>query len=75
MSANPADRSFLRMALGHPAFVTGFVLSALFVILALVSFVWTPFDPTKLDIASKLKNAIACSIGLEQIISAAICFP
>jgi peptide/nickel transport system permease protein len=55
MSANPADRGFLRMALGHPAFVTGFVLSALFVILALVSFVWTPFDPTRLDIVSKLK--------------------
>jgi peptide/nickel transport system permease protein len=56
MSANPIDRSFLRMALGHPAFVTGFVLSAFFVILALVSFVWTPFDPTKLDIASKLRT-------------------
>lgn len=56
MSANPTDRSFLRMALGHPAFVTGFVLSAFFVILALASFVWTPFDPTKLDIASKLKT-------------------
>lgn len=56
MSTNPTDRSFLRMALGHPAFVTGFVLSAFFVILALVSFVWTPFDPTKLDIASKLQT-------------------
>lgn len=56
MSANPTDRSFMRMALGHPAFVTGFVLSAFFVILALASFVWTPFDPTKLDIASKLKT-------------------
>jgi peptide/nickel transport system permease protein len=56
MSANPIDRSFLRMAFGHPAFVTGFVLSAFFVILALVSFVWTPFDPTKLDIASKLRT-------------------
>ncbi len=56
MSANPTDRSFLRMVLGHPAFVTGFVLSAFFVILALASFVWTPFDPTKLDIASKLKT-------------------
>jgi len=56
MSANPADRSFLRMALGHRAFVTGFLLSALFVALALVSFIWTPFDPTKLDIAGKLKT-------------------
>jgi peptide/nickel transport system permease protein len=30
MSANPIDRSFLKMALGHPAFVLGFVLSAMF---------------------------------------------
>lgn len=56
MSANPSDRSFLRMALGHPAFVTGFLLSALFVALALVSFIWTPFDPTKLSIATKLQT-------------------
>jgi peptide/nickel transport system permease protein len=44
------------MALGHPAFVLGFVLSALFIALALVSFIWTPFDPTRLDIAGKLKG-------------------
>ncbi|WP_394691301.1 ABC transporter permease [Hoeflea sp.] len=56
MSTNPTDHSFLRMALGHPAFVTGFVLSVFFVILALLSFVWTPFDPTKLDIAAKLQT-------------------
>ena len=56
MSVDPANRSLLRTALGHPAFVTGFLLSALFVVLALVSFIWTPFDPTKLDIANKLKT-------------------
>ena len=56
MSADPANRSVLHTALGHPAFVTGFLLSALFVVLALVSFIWTPFDPTKLDIAGKLKT-------------------
>lgn len=55
MTTTSRDLSFVRMALGHPAFVTGFVLSAFFVILALVSFVWTPFDPTRLDIAGKLK--------------------
>jgi peptide/nickel transport system permease protein len=56
MSMNPTDRSFLKMALGHPAFVLGFVLSAMFIVLALVSFVWTPFDPTRLDIAGKLRG-------------------
>ena len=52
----PTERTFARMALGHPAFLIGFVLSAFFVALALISFVWTPFDPTKLSIASKLQT-------------------
>ncbi|SOE17048.1 peptide/nickel transport system permease protein [Hoeflea halophila] len=56
MTAASPDRSFLRAALGHPAFVIGFALSLLFIALALVSFVWTPFDPTKLAIANKLKT-------------------
>jgi peptide/nickel transport system permease protein len=56
MSASPLDRSFPHMAFRHPAFVTGFVLSAFFVALALVSLVWTPFDPTRIDIASKLQT-------------------
>jgi peptide/nickel transport system permease protein len=56
MSTQTSSRSFLRMAAGHPAFVIGFSLSALFIVLALVSFIWTPFDPTKLDIAGKLKT-------------------
>lgn len=54
--AMSTDRTFLRMALGHPAFVIGFVLSSFFVALALISFVWTPFDPTKLSIANKLQT-------------------
>jgi peptide/nickel transport system permease protein len=49
------DRGFLRAALGHPAFIAGFVLSAFFVLLALVSFLWTPFDPAQLDIPQKLQ--------------------
>ena len=57
MSRLPStDRSFVRMALGHRAFVVGFLLSAFFVLLALISFVWTPFDPTKLSIATKLQT-------------------
>lgn len=56
MSTQSANPTFLRMAAGHPAFVIGFALSALFIALALVSFIWTPFDPTKLAIADKLKG-------------------
>ncbi|MBU4531693.1 MAG: ABC transporter permease [Alphaproteobacteria bacterium] len=44
------------MALGHPAFVIGCALSSFFIALALISFVWTPFDPTKLSIPTKLQT-------------------
>ncbi|MCY0092904.1 ABC transporter permease [Hoeflea ulvae] len=50
------NRSFIQMALGHRAFVIGVVLSGFFILLALLSFVWTPFDPTKLSIATKLRT-------------------
>lgn len=50
------ERSFLRLAIGHPAFVTGFALSALFVAMALISLVWTPFDPARLAISNKLQT-------------------
>ncbi|MDF1610411.1 ABC transporter permease [Hoeflea sp. YIM 152468] len=50
------DRSILKMALSHRSLVIGFLLTAFFVLLALLSLVWTPFDPTKLSIATKLKG-------------------
>ncbi|WP_299869056.1 ABC transporter permease [uncultured Hoeflea sp.] len=56
MRGDHSEHSFVRTAIGHPAFVTGFVLSALFVALALISFVWTPFDPTRLAISNKLQS-------------------
>ncbi|WP_420407639.1 ABC transporter permease [Hoeflea sp.] len=54
-AAASTDQGFLRAALRHPAFVTGLVLAAFFVLLALISFLWTPFDPTRLDIPGKLQ--------------------
>lgn len=56
MRGDHSEHSFVRTAIGHPAFATGFVLSALFVALALISFVWTPFDPTRLAISNKLQS-------------------
>jgi hypothetical protein len=75
MSANPIDRSFLRMALGHPAFVTGFVLSAFFVILGacLLCLDAVRSDQARHRIEAPERHRF--SIGLERIISAAICFP
>ncbi|MBW3099061.1 ABC transporter permease [Pseudohoeflea coraliihabitans] len=60
MSAPPADRNaegnFLGAALRHPAFIAGLVLTLLFVGAALLSYLWTPYDPTRLDIAAKLQT-------------------
>ncbi|MES3004386.1 MAG: ABC transporter permease [Pseudomonadota bacterium] len=50
----PQGPGFLRRALGHRSFVIGAVLSALLVIAALLSFVWTPHSPYEVDMPSKL---------------------
>lgn len=57
-SAN-TETGFFRAAIGHPAFMAGLVLSAVFVLAALLSFVWTPFDPGKMAIADKLQGPSA----------------
>lgn len=53
------EPGLLHSALRHPAFVAGLALSLLFVAAALVSFLWTPFDPSKMAIADKLKSPSA----------------
>lgn len=42
-------------ALRSPSFIIGLVLTLLFTVAALMSFVWTPFDVTQLNIANKLQ--------------------
>lgn len=42
-------------ALRSPSFMIGLVLTLIFTVAALLSFVWTPFDVTQLNIANKLK--------------------
>jgi len=50
----------IRAALRNRSFMIGAFLALVFIGAALISFVWTPFDVTKLDIAHKLQtpNAI-----------------
>jgi peptide/nickel transport system permease protein len=43
------------VALGHPRFATGLVITTLFVAMAALSLFWTPQAPAKLRIAMKLK--------------------
>jgi peptide/nickel transport system permease protein len=57
--ARDREHGLIGAALRHPAFVAGLALSLLFVAAALVSFVWTPFDPAKMAIADKLKSPSA----------------
>jgi peptide/nickel transport system permease protein len=42
-------------AFSHPSFVVGLVLSALIVLAALVSLVWTPMDPARMNILARLR--------------------
>ena len=47
--------AFLKTALRNKSFATGFVITCVVVLMAAISFVWTPYDVTDLDIGSKLK--------------------
>ena len=49
----------VRAALRSPSFMIGLVLTVIFVVAALLSFVWTPYDVTNLQIANKLKSPSA----------------
>ncbi|MEX3011103.1 ABC transporter permease [Hoeflea sp. TYP-13] len=46
-------------ALRSPSFMIGLVLTLIFIAAALISFVWTPYDVTQLNIADKLKTPSA----------------
>ncbi|TCD15003.1 ABC transporter permease [Oricola cellulosilytica] len=52
-------RHFARKALANRSFLTGAVITAFVVAVALVSFVWTPYDVTKLVIADRLQAPTA----------------
>jgi peptide/nickel transport system permease protein len=45
----------MRRALNHPSFMIGLVLSAAILAVALISLVWTPYDPGQMRIITRLK--------------------
>ncbi len=55
-SYTPSAPSWLHRALRHRSFVIGAVLSALLILAALLSFVWTPWSPYEMDLANKLAS-------------------
>lgn len=50
------EDSLVRLAMTNRSFVIGFVLAIVFVLAALVSYVWTPYDVFKVDIANRLQT-------------------
>ena len=59
--------SLLRTALRSPSFVAGAVITLIFIGLALVSFVWTPFNFATQDIPNKLHAPTALHwFGTDQ---------
>jgi len=61
------QRGFAATALRSPSFLVGVVLTLLFFAAAILSFVWTPYDVTQLDIADKLKAPSALHwLGTDQ---------
>ncbi|MCF6322173.1 MAG: ABC transporter permease [Rhizobiaceae bacterium] len=49
-------RDFIAKALRNRSFVIGMVITITIVAMALLSFVWTPYDVTKLEIVNRLKK-------------------
>jgi peptide/nickel transport system permease protein len=53
--ASPRALAPLRQALRHRSLAAGALISALVAAVALLSLLWTPYDPTAIDIAAKLR--------------------
>jgi len=59
--------TLLRTALRSPSFIAGAIITVIFVLLALTSFVWTPYDYAVQDIPDKLKGMSALHwFGTDQ---------
>jgi peptide/nickel transport system permease protein len=62
-----APEALLARALRHPSFVVGGIVFAVIAAMGLVSLVWTPWDPTALDISSKFRPPSAENwLGTDQ---------
>ncbi len=55
----PPDESFLKLALRNRSFVIGAIITLLIALMALISFVWTPYDVTALSVLDRMKGLSA----------------
>ncbi|WP_025029737.1 ABC transporter permease [Nitratireductor aquibiodomus] len=64
----PPERHFLQAALANRSFVIGLVITAIVAAMALLSFVWTPYDITHLVVADRMKDlSIAHPLGTDHL--------
>jgi peptide/nickel transport system permease protein len=65
--ASAASSLAFRQALRHRSFATGFAISAFVAAIAMLSLVWTPYDPTAIDIAARFQGpSFAHWLGTDQ---------
>ncbi len=66
--AAPPERHFLQMALANRSFLIGLVITLLVTGMALLSFVWTPYDITHLVVADRMKGlSLAHPLGTDHL--------
>ncbi|MEC9244861.1 MAG: ABC transporter permease [Nitratireductor rhodophyticola] len=64
----PPERHFLQTALANRSFVIGLVITAIIAAMALLSFVWTPYDITHLVVADRMKGlSLAHPLGTDHL--------
>lgn len=64
----PPERHFLQTALANRSFVIGLVITAIIAAMALLSFVWTPYDITHLVVADRMKGlSFAHPLGTDHL--------
>jgi peptide/nickel transport system permease protein len=51
----PIASGFAARAIRHPSFVAGAVLTGFIILMALVSYVWTPYPPLEMTVSQRLK--------------------
>lgn len=62
------EHGILKKALGNRSFLTGLAITAAIALMALISFVWTPHDITRLEVAERMQGlSLAHPLGTDHL--------
>ena len=62
------EHGILKKALANRSFLTGLVVTAAIALMALVSFFWTPYDVTRLEVAQRMQGlSLAHPLGTDHL--------